>query len=123
MTDRLDEIVRQGYADYHKGTNPRRGMAETIADALRAAGATVPEPPKGPVTSEATATKWLHGPSQPHLAAVEAARWDLDDLIPDLAKDHGLLTREEVERRVNAWWEGIPSDRASLLAALTRREG
>lgn len=125
---RLEEVVRLAYRDFAAGSNPRRGLAETVADALLAAGVSLPEPP-GPVTSEeahrtfrdALSTGSNSFSDYGHLDDEDMVveRHALDAAMPLLARDHGLLTPAEVERRAREWWRRGGGGFSGLVTALT----
>ena len=109
-------------------------VAGLLADAVLAEFDLTPKPPQpaGPVTSEEAVVAYE--------VAYNARRggflwfdpiWRIDGrhcfdaAMPLLARDHGLLTPAEVERRARAWWSspygrpvlsGVPD---SLVTALT----
>lgn len=92
----------------------------------------VPTARSGPVASEDAALVFKVAMAKLNERAVlytSDTRTALDSAMPLLARDHGLLTRAEVERRAREWWSshygrpvlnGVPD---SLVAALTRADG
>lgn len=121
MTDR-DRLVRA------LNNVPWGSGVGQMADALLAAGVTLPPQPAAPVTSEATAEKWLGIRSEDMdscLTVVEEVRRDMDRILPNLARDHGLLAPAEVERRARDFWTrkgwilASESDLEELVSALT----
>lgn len=141
---RLEEVVRLAYRDFAAGSNPRRGLAETVADALLAEFDLTPKPPQpaGPVkpaeavTSE-EAARWVLCESgvewdeqDGHIIAMRVA---LDAAMPRLARDHSyvkagcaspanVVSLAEVERRARTYlraldWPTFSID--ALVAALT----
>ena len=125
--DRLVEILNRRLPP----TRPSL-VAGVLADALLAEGVTLPEekPGKaGPVTSD-KAVSLLFGDGYPDTNPTYALQRRnlarrVDRAVPQIAEDHGLLTREEVERRAREWaatyTQGcFPTN--SLLETLLRRE-
>lgn len=89
-----------------------------VMQILLEAGVTLPPQPAGPVTSAATARKFLR--CQPGDGAEYLAiRYGLDEIRDDYARDHGLLTPAEVVRRAREWWRRGGGGFSGLVTALT----
>ena len=127
---RLEEIVELGRREYR--SQPEKGLTEAIADALLAAGVTLPPQPAGPVTSEGAFYVYagaLHRRDETYCAPDEYSPADalterhaLDAAMPLLARDHGLLTPAEVERALSSfdWSYDKHPNPDEIMAALTR---
>ena len=137
MSDRLRGIMKAALKAWREDRDDLRDMEVVIVDALLAEGVTLPPEKAGPVTSEETVRAYAEGchshderrwtPFADYPGhAVEAVRHGLDAAMPLLARDHGLLTPEEVERRAREWAKEpmgklkVPDVMNDLIAALTR---
>ena len=104
-----------------------------VMQILLEAGVTLPPQPAGPVTSEEAVAAYAAGYARAsgvfrehtEEALANKRKAGMDAAMPLLARDHGLLTPAEVERRARAWWSshygrpvlsGVPD---SLVTALT----
>ena len=103
-------------------------IARRQRDILRRALATAlpPEPP-GPVTSEEAVAAYAAGYARAcgvfrehtEEALAQKRKAGMDAAMPLLARDHGLLTPAEVERRAREWWRRGGGGFSGLVTALT----
>lgn len=124
---RLGQMIRAAYEKWNRG-EAVAAWAEPIADALLAAGVTPPPQPAGPVTSEEASVAFkaaLYKLNPRVKLYCDEVRRTIDAAMPLLARDHGLLTRAEVERRARAWadgWGYSGAVKGDLVEALTSKD-